>query len=107
MHRVTVEKGTVCVSDDYAVLQRSWIDVQTPVDEDYVAKYNSLCEASQRAGRYLQAGGWGSRLRRENPCKKARIRSLGREAKVSLREGIERTYAWIEEQVKMWQRSSV
>ena len=31
---------------------------------------------------------------------KARIRSLGWEAKVSLREGIKRTYAWIEEQVK-------
>lgn len=31
---------------------------------------------------------------------KARIRSLGWEAKVSLREGIARTYAWIEEQVK-------
>lgn len=31
---------------------------------------------------------------------KARIRSLGWEAKVPLREGIKRTYAWIEEQVK-------
>jgi len=31
---------------------------------------------------------------------KARIRSLGWEAKVSLREGIAITYAWIEEQVK-------
>jgi len=32
---------------------------------------------------------------------KARIKSLGWEAKVSLKEGIERTYAWIEEQVRM------
>jgi len=31
---------------------------------------------------------------------KARIRSLGWEAKISLREGIARTYRWIEEQVK-------
>jgi nucleoside-diphosphate-sugar epimerase len=31
---------------------------------------------------------------------KARIKSLGWEAKVSLREGIQRTYAWIEQQVK-------
>ncbi len=30
----------------------------------------------------------------------ARIQSLGWEARVSLREGIERTYAWIEQQVK-------
>ena len=32
---------------------------------------------------------------------KARIKSLGWEAKVSLKEGIERTYRWIEEQVRM------
>jgi len=38
---------------------------------------------------------------------KARIQSLGWEVKVSLREGIERTYAWIEEQVKAWQHSNV
>lgn len=31
---------------------------------------------------------------------KARIKSLGWEAKVSLKEGIARTYAWIEQQVK-------
>jgi len=31
---------------------------------------------------------------------KARMRSLGWEAKVRLREGIEQTYAWISEQVK-------
>jgi nucleoside-diphosphate-sugar epimerase len=31
---------------------------------------------------------------------KARIKSLGWEAKVSLREGIKRTYAWIEAQVR-------
>jgi len=31
---------------------------------------------------------------------KARIKSLGWEARVSLREGIARTYAWIEQQVK-------
>jgi GDP-D-mannose 3',5'-epimerase len=34
---------------------------------------------------------------------KARIKSLGWEARVSLREGIERTYAWIEQQVKAMQ----
>jgi nucleoside-diphosphate-sugar epimerase len=31
---------------------------------------------------------------------KSRIKSLGREAKVSLEEGIRRTYAWIEEQMR-------
>jgi len=31
---------------------------------------------------------------------KARIKSLGWEAKYSLREGIARTYPWIEEQVR-------
>jgi dTDP-D-glucose 4,6-dehydratase len=31
---------------------------------------------------------------------KARIKSLGWEVKVSLKEGIARTYAWIEERVK-------
>jgi GDP-D-mannose 3',5'-epimerase len=34
---------------------------------------------------------------------KARIHSLGWEAKVSLKEGIALTYPWIEEQVKAWQ----
>ena len=34
---------------------------------------------------------------------KARIHSLGWEAKVSLREGIGYTYPWIEAQVKAWQ----
>ena len=34
---------------------------------------------------------------------KARIKSLGWKAQVSLREGIERTYAWIEQQVKAFQ----
>jgi len=33
---------------------------------------------------------------------KSKIRSLGWEAETSLREGIGRTYAWIEEQVKAW-----
>jgi nucleoside-diphosphate-sugar epimerase len=31
---------------------------------------------------------------------KARIKSLGWEAKMSLREGIARTYPWIEDQMK-------
>ena len=30
--------------------------MQTPVDEDRVLPYNSLREASQQAGRYMQAG---------------------------------------------------
>ena len=34
---------------------------------------------------------------------KARMRSLGWEAETSLREGIARTYAWIEAQVRDWQ----
>jgi len=34
---------------------------------------------------------------------KARIKSLGWEAKTSLWEGIERTYAWIEQRVKALQ----
>lgn len=34
---------------------------------------------------------------------KARIKSLGWKAQVSLREGIERTYTWIEQQVKAFQ----
>jgi nucleoside-diphosphate-sugar epimerase len=38
---------------------------------------------------------------------KARIKSLGWEAKVPLREGIAQTYRWIEEQVKTLERSHV
>jgi GDP-D-mannose 3',5'-epimerase len=37
---------------------------------------------------------------------KARIKSLGWEAKVSLKEGIEQTYAWIEEQVRAWEANA-
>ena len=36
---------------------------------------------------------------------KARIHSLGWEAKVSLKEGIARTYPWIEAQVKATQEA--
>jgi nucleoside-diphosphate-sugar epimerase len=36
---------------------------------------------------------------------KARIHSLGWEAEVSLREGIERTYPWVKAQVEAWQAS--
>ena len=35
---------------------------------------------------------------------KSKIKSLGWEAKTSLREGITETYAWIEEQVRNWRR---
>ena len=42
------------------------------------------------------SSGQGSGHRFSNAC----IQSLGWEARVSLREGIERTYAWIEQQVK-------
>jgi len=35
---------------------------------------------------------------------KARIESLGWQAKVSLREGIARTYAWIEEEIRTSER---
>ncbi len=36
---------------------------------------------------------------------KARVHSLGWEAEVSLREGIERTYRWVKAQVEAWQAS--
>jgi nucleoside-diphosphate-sugar epimerase len=37
---------------------------------------------------------------------KARIKSLGWEAKISLREGIERTYPWVAEQVRQYQMAN-
>jgi nucleoside-diphosphate-sugar epimerase len=37
---------------------------------------------------------------------KSRIKSLGWEAEISLREGIAKTYAWIERQVDDWQDDS-
>ncbi len=56
---------------------------------------------SFRAGAELQAT-FGCRNLR---LPKARIHSLGWEARVSLQEGIGRTYAWIEEQVEALRRS--
>jgi nucleoside-diphosphate-sugar epimerase len=50
--------------------------------------------------------GSGQPLRRGSGHRfsKARIKSLGWEAKYSLKEGIARTYVWIEEQVRAAQR---
>src|SRR5512136_822619 len=44
IRRVAVEKGTFHVTDDYAVCSEAaaiLIDVQTPVDEDHVPRYES------------------------------------------------------------------
>jgi nucleoside-diphosphate-sugar epimerase len=37
---------------------------------------------------------------------KSKIKSLGWEAQTSLKEGIEETYQWIEEQVRQFERKS-
>ncbi len=57
IHRVAVEKKTFRVTDDYSVCREAdviLIDVQTPVDEDHVPRYESLREACEQVGRYLQ-----------------------------------------------------
>ena len=59
IHRVAVEKETFCVTDDYAVCGEAdviLVDVQTPTDGDHVPHYDSLCEVSAQAGRYLGPG---------------------------------------------------
>jgi UDP-N-acetyl-D-mannosaminuronic acid dehydrogenase len=59
LQRVVVEKGTFQVTDDYRVCRQAdaiLIDVQTPVDDDHVPRYESLREASAQAGRHLQRG---------------------------------------------------
>ncbi len=59
IRRVVVDKGTFRVTDDYGVCREAQailIDVQTPVDEDHVPRYESLREACARAGRHLQPG---------------------------------------------------
>lgn len=59
IHRVVVEKGTFRVTDDYSVCREAeaiLIDVQTPVDEDRVPRYESLREVCAQAGRHLSPG---------------------------------------------------
>ncbi len=59
VHRVVVEKGSFRVTDDYAVCQEAdaiLIDVQTPVDDTHVPRYESLREVSAQAGRHLRPG---------------------------------------------------
>ena len=58
IHRVAVEKKTFRVTDDYSVCQEAdviLIDVQTPVDEDHIPRYEALREACERVGKYLQS----------------------------------------------------
>ena len=57
IHRVVVEKGTFRVTDDYSVCRNAdviLIDVQTPTDENHVPDYQSLRQACEQVGRYLQ-----------------------------------------------------
>jgi len=57
IHRVVVEKGTFSVTDDYSVCREAdviLIDVQTPTDENHVPNYESLRQACEQVGRYLQ-----------------------------------------------------
>ena len=59
IHRVAGQKKTFRVTDDYSVCREAdviLIDVQTPTDEDHIPHYESLREASQQVGRYLQPG---------------------------------------------------
>jgi UDP-N-acetyl-D-mannosaminuronate dehydrogenase len=59
IHRVAVEKGTFRVMDDYAVCKGAdviLIDVQTPIDENHVPHYDSLCQVTKEVGKYLQPG---------------------------------------------------
>jgi UDP-N-acetyl-D-mannosaminuronic acid dehydrogenase len=54
-----VRDGRFAVVDDYSVLADVdivLIDVQTPVDEAHVPKYESLREASRQVGEYLRPG---------------------------------------------------
>ena len=59
IHRVVVEKGTFRVTDDYSACREAdviLIDVQTPVDDDHVPRYESLREVSGQVGQHLQPG---------------------------------------------------
>lgn len=59
IHRVVLEKGTFRVTDDYAVCRDAdviLIDVQTPVDQDFIPRYEALQKVSEQVGRYLQPG---------------------------------------------------
>ena len=59
IHRVVVEKGTFRVTDDYSVCQTAdviLIDVQTPVDEDLVPRYESLLQVAREVGRHMRRG---------------------------------------------------
>jgi UDP-N-acetyl-D-mannosaminuronic acid dehydrogenase len=57
--RVTLEKKTFRVADDYSVCGEAdviLIDVQTPTDGDHVPHYDSLREVCAQAGRHLRPG---------------------------------------------------
>jgi UDP-N-acetyl-D-mannosaminuronic acid dehydrogenase len=59
LYRVAVQKQTFRVTDDFAVCRAAdviLIDVQTPTGEDHVPYYESLRQASEQVGRYLQPG---------------------------------------------------
>jgi len=54
-----VKKGSFRVTDDIAVCQNAdviLIDVQTPVDEDHVPRYDSLREVSKAVGKHMKKG---------------------------------------------------
>jgi len=57
LHRVVLEKNTFRVTSDYSVCGQAdviLIDVQTPVDEDRVPRYESLRQVSEQAGAFLR-----------------------------------------------------
>ena len=57
IHRVVMEKKTFSVTDNFNVLSEMdvvLIDVQTPVDEDHIPRYESLREVSKTTGQLLK-----------------------------------------------------
>jgi UDP-N-acetyl-D-mannosaminuronic acid dehydrogenase len=57
LYRVAVQKKTFRATDDFAVCRAAdviLIDVQTPTDEDHMPHYESLRQASEQVGQYLQ-----------------------------------------------------
>lgn len=59
IRRVVCEKKTFRVTDDISVCADAdaiLLDVQTPVDEERVPRYESLCEVAAGAARYMRPG---------------------------------------------------
>ncbi len=59
LNRVVLEKKTFSVTDDFTVLKEMdviLIDVQTPVDESHIPRYESLKEVTRTAGGIIKKG---------------------------------------------------